>query len=267
MMRALEIVRIFALKDFRVALTYRLSFVLGIFAAFYGLISFFFISRVVGTGAKVGTPADYFRFIVVGVAMSSILRASVITASSNVRREQLEGTLEILAAQPIPMYALALGWSALPVIEAVLDGLITIAVAIPLGFSGLSPDWISVILVLLISVAVFLAIGFLGAALVLAIQQGGGIMGFVVGALALVSGVVFPISVLPAPVQVLSELSPLTYSLRAMRGALLYGQSPAELWGSLGVLLGFCAVLLPVGLLVLAGCFRYARGRGTLARF
>jgi ABC-2 type transport system permease protein len=267
MMRTLEIIRILALKDFRVALTYRLSFVLGIFAAFYGLISFFFISRVIGHSPTVGTPDDYFRYIVVGVALSNILRASVTTAATNVRKEQLEGTLEILAAQPVAVFALALGWSALPVIEAVLDGLITVAVAIPLGFSGLSPDWISVAIVLLVSLMVFLAIGFLGAALVLAIQQGNGIMGFIVGGMALVSGAVFPIAVLPAPLRLLSYVSPLTYSLRAMRGALLHGQGFTELGGSLGVLVLYSAVLLPLSLLVLAGCFRYARARGTLARF
>lgn len=267
MIRTIEIVRILALKDLRVALTYRLSFALGIVATFYALLTLFFITRVVGHGGQVGTPEEYFRFIVIGVVISNILRASVTTAATNARREQLEGTLEILATQPVSLFALALGWSALPVIEAVLDGLITAVIAIPLGFTGLSPDWLSVTIVLLASVLVFLAIGFLGAALVVAIQQGAGIMGAVVAGMSLVSGALFPIAVLPPAVRVLSFLSPLTYSLRAMRGALLRGQSPVEIINSLGVLLCFGAVLLPLSLLVLSGCFRYARARGTLARF
>jgi len=267
MSRTFEIVRIFALKDLRVALTYKLSFVLGIFATFYGLIGLFFISRVVSPGGKVGSPEEYFRFIVVGVALANVLRASVTTAATNARREQLEGTLEILATQPVPLFALALGWSALPVLEALLDGLITILVAIPLGFTGLSPDPLSLLLVGVLSVVVFLAIGFVGAALVLAIQQGAGIMSVVVAGMVLVSGVAFPVSVLPASLRALSEISPLTYAIEALRGALLEGKNPTQLAGSLGVLALFAVVLAPLSLLVLTSCFRYARTRGVLARF
>jgi ABC-2 type transport system permease protein len=267
-MRALAIARVFALKDFRVAQTYRLSFVLGIFAAFYGLLSFYFVSRVVGHSASVGTPDEYFRFIVVGVATSNILRASVVTAAANARRDQLEGTLEILAAQPVSPLALGLGWSALPIAEAVLDGIVTALVAIPLGFTSFSPDWLSVAVVLAVSILTFTAIGFLGAALVLAIQQGTGVMAFLTAGLALTSGAVFPISVLPGALRLISDVSPLTYALRAMRGALLEGRSlPDLIDGSLGVLALECAVLLPLSVLVLAGCLRYARARGTLARF
>jgi ABC-2 type transport system permease protein len=268
MMRTLEIAWIFARKDFRVARTYRLSFVLSIFAAFYGLLSFYFVTRVVGDSPTVGTPDEYFRFIVVGVAMSNILRASVMTAAANARRDQLEGTLEILATQPVSPLALALGWSALPVGEAVLDGAITALVAIPLGFTGFTPDWISVVVVLAVSVVAFMAIGFLGAGLVLAIQQGTGAMGLVTAGMALTSGAVFPVSVLPAPLQAISAISPLTYALRAMRDALLDGRSvPDLLDGSLGILLLECVALLPLATLVLIASLRYARARGTLARF
>lgn len=268
MMRALQIARVFALKDFRVARTYRLSFVLGIVAAFYGLLSFYFVSRVVGNSPTVGTSEQYFRFIVVGVVIANILRASVMTAASNVRRDQVEGTLEMLAAQPVSPLALALGWSALPVMQAILEGALTAAVAIPLGFSGFSPDWPAAIVVLLASIVVFLAIGFLGAALVLALQQGVGVMGFLTAGLSLVSGAVFPISVLPGALRAIAEVSPLTHALRAMRDALLDGDGLAELVdGSLGLLLIDCAVLLPCSLLVLSACLRLARARGTLARF
>lgn len=268
MIRTLEIVGGLARKDLRVALSYRLSFVLGIAAAFYGLLSFYFVTRVVGESPTVGTPEEYFQFIVVGVALSSVLRASVATAAASARRDQIEGTLEILATQPVSPLSLALGWSALPVAQALLDGILTAVIAIPLGFSGFSPNWIGTLLVLGVSVVAFLAIGFLGAALVLAIQQGVGVMGFVTAGLALTSGAVFPVSVLPEPLQVISDISPLTYALDAMRAALLDGEGPAALLDNgLDVLLIECAVLLPLSTLVLAAALRFARGRGTLARF
>ena len=268
MTRTFEIMRIFALKDLRLALTYRLSFVLGLFTAFYGMLSFFFISRVVGHSATVGTPEEYFQFIVIGVAIGNILRAAVMTAASNARSDQLEGTLEILATQPISPLALALGWSALPVMEAILEGAVTMLVAVPLGFSGFTPDWLSVALVLVISIAVFLAVGFLGAAIVLAIQQGTGVMGMVVGVMSLAGGTIFPVSVLPSSAHILTVISPLTYVLRAMRGAMLHDQSPGYLLStSLGVVLIYAAVAIPLATIALSASFRFARSRGSLSRF
>ena len=268
MMRTFEIVRIFALKDLRLALTYRLSFVLGLFTAFYGMLTFFFVSRVVGHSATVGTPEEYFQVIVIGVTMANVLRAAVITAANSARSDQVQGTLEILATQPISPLALALGWSALPVVEAILEGAVMMAVAVPLGFSGFTPDWLSVALVLVISIAVFLAIGFLGAAFVLAIQQGTGVMGMVVGIMSLAGGTIFPVSVLPGSAHILTVISPLTYVLRAMRGAVLHDQSPGYLLStSLGIVLIYAAVVIPLGMITLSMSFRFARSRGSLSRF
>lgn len=267
-MSTLEVVRIFARKDFRLALTYRLSFVMGLFTAFYGMLTFFFVSRVVGHSSQVGTPDEYFRFVVIGVTMSNLLRAAVMTAASNARRDQVEGTLEILATQPISPIALALGWSALPMIESIIEGIVMMLVAIPLGFSGFTPDWLSVLLVLAISIPVFLAIGFIGAAFVLAIQQGVGIMGMAVAVMSLSGGAIFPTTVLPSSMGFLTKISPLTYTLKAMRGAMLDGQSPAHLLsGDLGVVLIYAAVVMPIAAILLSASFRFARSRGTLARF
>ncbi len=268
MIRTLGIIRIFALKDLRLALTYRLSFVLGLFSAFYGILLFYFVSRVVGHGSTVGTPDEYFRFVAIGVTLANVLRAAVMTAATAARRDQVEGTLEILATQPIPPVALALGWSALPVIEAILEGAVVLALAVPLGFSGFSPDWLSVLLVLTVSITVFLAIGFMGAAIVVAIQQGTSVMAMVVAILSLAGGAIFPVSVLPGAAHILTHISPLTYTLKAMRGAMLDGQSPADLLdGSLGVALIYAAVVVPVAIILLSASLRFARSRGSLSRF
>lgn len=268
MMRTLEIVRILALKDLRIALTYRLSFALGLFSAFFSMLTFFFITRVVGHSATVGTSADYFRFVVVGVTTANVLRAAVVASSANARSDQMQGTLEILATQPMSPFALALGWSALPVMEAIIEGTVMLALAVPLGFSGFTPDWISVLLVITISTTVFLAIGFIGTAFVLAIQQSAGITGLALGLMALVGGTLFPTSVLPASAHVLTILSPLTYTLRSMRGAMLAGESPMHLLaGDLGVVLIYAVISMAIALAALNASFRFARAQGTLARF
>jgi ABC-type polysaccharide/polyol phosphate export permease len=60
---------------------------------------------------------------------------------------------------------------------------------------------------------------------------------------------------------------PLTYGLRALRGLLLEGASPAAVAGDVAVLAAFAAALLAAGALVFAAALRYARGAGTLAQY
>jgi ABC-2 type transport system permease protein len=267
MTRTWDIARTFALKDLRIAWSYRLSFVLGIGATLYGLVSFRFISKVVGHGGVVGSADDYFRFVVVGLALSGVLRAATESASDNARRDQVEGTLEILATQPVSVTALGLAWSAWPVFEAIVDGALTLVLAIPLGFA-VSPNWPAALLVLVLSATVFISIGFVGAAAVLAFQQGGKqITSIALVAMTLVSGAVFPTSVLPDWLHVLTVISPLTYALDAMRAAIVDGDSLTHIGGDLLVLVGVTAAALPLSAAVLSAAFAFARRRGSLARF
>jgi hypothetical protein len=118
MTRYLEVVRTFARKDFRIAWSYRGTFVVGAFGIFYQLVIFRFVSKLVGGGRVIGTPDDYFRYVVVGIILTGVLRAATTSAAANARRDQVEGTLEALAAQPMPVAMLGLGWSVWPVCEA-----------------------------------------------------------------------------------------------------------------------------------------------------
>ena len=82
----------------------------------------------------------------------------------------------------------------------------------------------------------------------------------------LVSGVYYDVSVLPKWIQPLSIFSPATYSLRALRGALLEGKTLADLWPSILLLLGIGVVLIPIGMLAFNLAETYAKKTGKLKR-
>ncbi len=267
MRRFASIVWELARKDFRILRSYRFSFISGIFAAVYGIVSFRFVSHLVGTNHYIGNSTQYFQFVVVGVVVAGVLRASTITTATNARRDQIEGTLEIMATQPVPLMALGLGWAILPVVEELVAGLLTIAIAVPLGFSGVSPNWPATVIVLILSAAVFISIGFIGAAAVLAIQQGAQVAGVTAALMTLISGALFPVSVLPVWLQKVADLSPLTYALRATRTAILDGTNTSALATQTLTLIAIAVVLLPASVLVLRAALNYARYRGSLARF
>ena len=84
--------------------------------------------------------------------------------------------------------------------------------------------------------------------------------------LLLISGVYFPVSVLPGWMQPLARLSPATYVLEGMRAALLDGAGTGTLFGYLGRLVFIGVIAIPVGLAVFRQAEKYAKRTGKLKR-
>jgi ABC-2 type transport system permease protein len=92
-------------------------------------------------------------------------------------------------------------------------------------------------------------------------------MTFVIsGILLLVSGVYYPVSVLPSWMQPAATVSPATYVLRGMRDAILDGRGVLALGGTLLPLLLIGALSIPIGMWVFGIVERYAKRTGKLKR-
>ena len=66
----------------------------------------------------------------------------------------------------------------------------------------------------------------------------------------LAAGAYVPTSTFPGWLQVIASLNPMTYALRAWRGALLQGSSPSSLSTPLLVLAALVIIGLPVALML-----------------
>jgi ABC-2 type transport system permease protein len=97
-------------------------------------------------------------------------------------------------------------------------------------------------------------------------ERGAQMTHIVIALLLLVSGVYYPIEVLPEPLQVLGVVSPATYVLEGVRASLLEGSATAALWPDIWPVLIMGAVLIPLGLWVFNLAERYAKRTGKLAR-
>ncbi len=84
--------------------------------------------------------------------------------------------------------------------------------------------------------------------------------------LLLVSGVYYPVRVLPGWMQVAAQFSPVTYGLEGSRDALQDGAGVAQLWESIRPLLVMGAVFVPLGLFVFHLGESYAKRTGKLKR-
>jgi ABC-2 type transport system permease protein len=92
-------------------------------------------------------------------------------------------------------------------------------------------------------------------------------LGFVAqGVMLVVSGVYYPVSVLPQWMQWLATISPATYALRGIRSAILDGAGVGALWSDIWPLLVIGVVAVPLGLEVFRRGEIHAKRHGKLKR-
>ena len=111
----------------------------------------------------------------------------------------------------------------------------------------------------------FIGVGMMTAVLPLISPEKGTQLGFVAqGLMLVVSGVYYPVSVLPGWMQWIAKISPATYALRGSREPILAGSGLA--WADVWPLLVIGVFSIPLGLTVFKAGERYAKKHGKLKR-
>jgi ABC-type multidrug transport system ATPase subunit/ABC-type multidrug transport system permease subunit len=269
--RKLVQLRAFLRRDVRLHLSYRFAFALGFFGILFNVAVFFYLARLV-TEARVPVlqqyGSDFFPFLLIGIAFRGYLGVALNHFAGSLRAEQMMGTLEMLLASPLKLSTLLGATTSFTFVYHT----ITVAGYLLLGLlmGSLSLERMNIpveLLVMIPTVASFAALGMLSAAFMMTVKRGDPVNFLINAAATLFGGVYFPVEVLPDSLQLISRALPITYSLDAMRKALLLGSGVEEVARELGVLVLFALVLLPVGLLVFRYALRQARREGTLGQF
>ena len=251
-------------RDVLTAVRYRNGFVLGFIGTFAEMLAFFYLARAVGPAFR-PEGVGFFAFLVVGVGFYTFLISGVQAFLSTVQEAQQTGTIEVLltTSTPAPTLIFLSAFSAFAgktgkLVFDLAVGLIVFGVVLP------HPNVVGSVLIFLLSLAVAVALGILAAALQIALQKGSAVI-WLLSAVGFLTGMLFPVSALPLPLRWAAWLIPITHSLSGMRGALLLGQSNAELspeilWLSIAAL-----ILLPASLAILSWVLRRGRLLGTLS--
>ncbi len=182
--------------------------------------------------------------------------------------ERWEGTIEYTFMAPLsrPVHLFGMGLFAIGygVIRAVL------LFGVVAAFFGLhlpKANYVAALVLLVIASLSFIGIGMMTAVLPLISPEKGTQLGFVAqGLLLVVSGVYYPVSVLPTWMQWLAKISPATYALRGCRDAIINGAGITDLWREIWALLIIGAVSVPLGLWTFRTGERYAKKHGKLKR-
>jgi ABC-2 type transport system permease protein len=206
--------------------------------------------------------------LLIGAVIWSYLGLIFEVVTETVAWERWEGTIEYTFMAPISRTSHLLGMGAFAVVYGVLrTALLFGVVAAFLSVSFQNAQFTSAALVLLVSSVSFIGIGMMTAVLPLISPEKGTQLGFIAqGLLLVVSGVYYPVTVLPSWMQWISVVSPATYTLEGCRKAILDGASVSQVWPDIWPLLVIGAIAIPLGLAVFRRGERYAKQHGRLKR-
>ncbi|MDP7420381.1 MAG: ABC transporter permease [bacterium] len=207
-------------------------------------------------------------YLVIGALMWGYLSIIFHEVAESISWERWEGTIEFTFASPIHRlvhlsgmctYASVYGMIRTVVVMVV----VTLFFELHLG----QANFLGALLVLVTSSLALMGLGLIAAVFpVLSPEKGSQASHILEGFLLLISGVYYEVSVLPAWMQPLSRLSPATYTIRAIRAAILNGASTASLLPDIGKLLLTGIILFPLGYAIFQRVEHWALKTGKLKR-
>ena len=261
----------FFVRDAVIALSYRASFLSQLIGNFVILGVFFFIGRTMGAAPSAALApygGSFFAFLLIGLSLGDCVGVSLTSFANQIRESQVTGTLEATLMSPVRLSTILIYSSLWNYFFSFVRFVLYLVVGSLLyGISLGKANVPTALSLFVMTVLCFLGVGILWASVVLVIKRGESIMTTAGYAVILMSGVLFPVSVLPHWLQSLASLIPLTHALTGMRLAVLSGAGFVELGPIFFKLSVFAAVLLAVGLTAFSRAVHVAKQIGSLTQF
>jgi len=238
----------------------------------YGIVNSLSVSFIgVGMGA-LGATATQSQTMVIYLAIGTIVwrYLSVIFywVTDVIGIERWEGTIEYTLMAPVQRITHMLGQTSFAVVYSMFHTIVILgATLLFFNITLTNANLVTPFVVLLAGSFSFIGFSIVGSVLPLLFPERGSQMTHVIIALLLlISGVYYPVSVLPQWMQTASLISPATYVLAGVRAGLLEGATVQMVWPQIWPLLIIGAVTLPLGLKIFSWAERYAKRTGKLHR-
>lgn len=251
-------------RDRRLALSYDLAFILQWLQIIVQVFGFYFMSKLFPHGSRF----PGFSYWLVNLAFARFQLTALQSFQLAMRGDQMLGTLECVLVTPtsLPTVVLSTGlWGfALTSMQVALY----IVLGMFLGVDFSHTNLLTLLVFVLLTIGCMSPLGVMAASTIMTFKQTAPTQ-FVAGSAAnLLGGVLFPVTLLPPFLQVVSWFLPITHSLDGVRGAVkgaaLTDPSVAgdALW-----LVGAVALLTPLSLFIFNRAVNMARRDGTLGHY
>jgi ABC-2 type transport system permease protein len=258
-------------RDRRIALSYDMAFIIQWLQIIIQIISFYFISFLIGHGPHFGLTGKfipYFSYVVVNLAFVRFQLTALQAFQTAIRGDQMLGTLECVLVTPtsLPTVVLSTGlWGFTLTTAQVIIALLT---GVVLGLQ-LDVNYLTTFVFLILLIACMSPLGVMASSTIMIFKQNAPTQ-FVAGSAAmLLGGVLYPVSKLPHLLQIVSWFLPITHALEGLRAGLLENVGLDNPIVAADALWLVCAtlILLPISLFVFNRSVNLARRDGTLGHY
>jgi ABC-2 type transport system permease protein len=218
--------------------------------------------RAIGLEASVGTD-DLAGYLFLGTVVGGLVGAAFWDMAFGLKREMDAGTLEPTWLTPTRPETTVFGRAVSGMILSSIASVILVSVAIVIFGAAIGGALLAALPAMVLASISMVGVGYLVASAVLVIREPNFMVDATNFTFAMLSGVAFPITVLPAFLQPFSYLLPTTYAVDLLRYYALGTRPllhPALEWLALG---GFAVVTVVVGRLVFLRTEHRMRVLGT----
>lgn len=207
-------------------------------------------------------------YLVIGTLVWRYLSSIFYWITEVISIERWEGTIEYTLMAPIRRITHMAGQTLFAVVYSMLFTGVILAITVAIFEIDMrNANLVGGTVMLLAGSLSFIGVGIMGSVLPLLFPERGAQMTHVIIALLLlVSGVYYPINVLPEFLQKMAVFSPATYVLDGTRQALLEGSRTLDLWPQVWPTLLMGLFAIPAGLWVFSQAEKYAKRAGKLHR-
>jgi len=253
-------------RDWTTFKSYRMQLITQIASVFFALALFHFISRLVHVQVF-GSRNSYFSYVVIGMIIIEVLQSTLMVGSS-LQGELVAGTFERVMISPFGPVAAVLSSMIFPFLSSFVGALITLFFGTVVF--GLHVHWSTAALAIpiaFLAAGSFAAVGLIFCSSTVLFKRIIGGAGMLITGIALVSGLYFPIALLPGWISWFSNVQPFTPSVDLLRHVLVDTPLRQSASTDLLKLVGFLVVLFPTSVILLRGAMRLGMRRGTIIEY
>jgi len=252
-------------------LSYRTALLLGLLSGLVSLLQFGFMARFLSEGNTFPLLAQYggnlLTYLIIGSAFTGFVAVSLNSFQGTIRAEQQMGTLEYLLMSATPLGGILLYSALWNFLNTLLNTAVLFLFVTVLFNVSLSINLLAAGVILLFTILSLSGIGLMSAGVIMITKRGDPVNWVFTTLTGLLSGVLFPVEMLPHYLQAVSSILPTTHALRALRLTLTRGASLTEVTPELAFLVITSCLTIPLGLLVFHLGFDRARKTGSLGEY
>ncbi len=261
--------RAFVVRDFQLAVSYRMEFFMRVLSILIVVTTLYFISRIFEgfSETRFAQWQNPLAAWLTGLAMLNYFMTGFSSLANAIRQEQMQGTLESVLLTPISVPTVIVSSSAWDYVQATFYSFLYLFFGSLFFHVEYRGNYFLALLFLVLTTLVLACLGILSASFAMVFKRGDP-FGLLLGAgSALFSGVFFPTQLLAGGFEKVSRFLPPTYGLDGIRRVLIQGQGFSEVREPLLMLCVFLAILFPFSLWVFGRAIRRAKREGSLIQY